>query len=265
MYNEYQTEASMLERERRETIQRLLDLRSFVAIRDIVEATTSSEATIRRLFIEMEEEGLLRRLRGGVELIRPRDAETRREESLDSRIVLNQEKKRRIARRAASVIQEGDTIFIDGGSTTYHLAEFLTGMNVTVVTNSFAIAEHLLGHSRCKVILPEGTVNRESKLILNNLSADPFANYHANRVFMGIEGITESALTNSEPLLIQTERSMIEHSHELVILADGSKFGRIGSLTLCPVERAKRIVTTTDANAELLNALREKGIEIILV
>jgi len=255
----------MLERERSQTILRLLDLRNFATIHDIVEATGASEATIRRTFIEMEEEGLLRRVRGGVELLEGKESRVPVEPSLDSRVGVNREKKRRIAKRAASLISPGDTIFIDGGSTTFHMVEFISALAITVVTNSFAIAEHLVRHSICTVILPEGTVNPSSLLILNNLSSDPFANYHASMVFMGIEGITGKALTNSEPLLIQAERAMIEHAQELVILADGSKFGKIGSLTLCPVERAQRIITTTDADAVLLNALREKGVEILTV
>ena len=154
---------------------------------------------------------------------------------------------------------------IDGGSTTFHMVEHLTRFTITVITNSFAIAQHLVTHSRCTVILPEGTVNADSKLILNNLSVDAFANYHASKAFMGIEGITDTVLTNSEPRLIQMERAMIDHSQELVILADDSKFGTIGHITLCPVERATRIITTKDADANLVSRLREKGIELVLV
>jgi len=111
-------------------------------------------------------------------------------------------------------------------------------------------------HSKCTVILPEGTVNANSLLILNNLTPDPFANYQAAKAFMGIEGISGEALTNSEPLLIQVERAMIAHARELVILADGSKFGKIGTLTLCPVERATKVITTQDADATVVERCR---------
>lgn len=255
----------MLEHERKKTILRLLDLRSFANIHDVVETTGASEATIRRDFSEMEKEKLVRRVRGGVELARPQGPMPLSEPPLNRRLSINQEEKRRIARKACSYIQDGDTVMIDGGSTTFHMVEYLSSFAITVITNSFAIAQHLVTHSRCTVILPEGTVNPDSKLILNNLSADGFANYHASRAFMGIEGITESVLTNSEPLLIQMERAMINHSQELVILADDSKFGTIGHLTLCAVERASKIITTKDANVELVASLRAKGIEIVLV
>jgi DeoR family ulaG and ulaABCDEF operon transcriptional repressor len=145
------------------------------------------------------------------------------------------------------------------------MVEYLSSLSITVVTNSFAIAAHLVNHSNCTVILPEGTVHPSSQLILNNLSADPFANYHASIAFMGIEGISETSLTNSEPLLIQSERAMILHARELVILADETKFGKAGNLALCAVEKASRIVSTKEAEGPLVAALRKKNIEIVLV
>lgn len=258
----------MLERERKQNILRLLDIRGFATIHDIVEATGSSEATIRRDFVEMEKEGLLNRVRGGVERSRTPGTSALNETSeppLEGRLGINSEKKRRIAREACLGIIPGDTIMIDGGSTTFHMAEFLASMELTVVTNSFAIAEHLVRHSRCSVILPEGVVNPRSRLILNYLAPDPFANYSASIAFMGIEGILADRLTNSDPLLIQAERSMIDHARNLVILADETKFGRIGHLTLCPSERASRIITTREADPGLVAALRERGIEVTLV
>ena len=137
--------------------------------------------------------------------------------------------------------------------------------DVTVVTNSFAIAEHLVRHSRCTVIMPEGTVDPGSQLILNTMSPDPFANYKVKKAFMGIEGITETALTNSDPLLIQMERAMIAHAQELIILADETKFGKMGHLILCPIEKAAQIITSLQADASLVRTLRDRGIEVVQV
>jgi DeoR family ulaG and ulaABCDEF operon transcriptional repressor len=261
----------MLERERKDTIFRLLDLHGWASIHDVVEASGASEATIRRDFIEMEAAGLLRRVRGGVELIRAAGAAgaakgaANAEPPLDRRVSVNREKKRRIARQACTYIKPGSTIIIDGGSTTFHMVEYLSSLSITVVTNSFAIASHLLKYSGCTVILPEGRVHPNSQLILNNLCADPFANYQAAIAFMGIEGITETTLTNSEPLLIQSERAMILHAAELVILADETKFGHAGNLALCAVEKATRIIGTKEAEGPLVASLREKRIEVVLV
>lgn len=263
MHNERGSRTEMLERERKETIFRLLDLHTFASVHDVVEATGASEATVRRDFIELENEKRLRRVRGGVELTREHGAALHAEAPLDRRVTINQEKKRRIARQACALIEPGETIMIDGGSTTFHMAEYLA--EVTVVTNSFAIAEHLVRHSRCTVIIPEGTVDPGSQLILNTMSPDPFANYNVRKAFMGIEGITETALTNSDPLLIQMERAMIAHARELIILADETKFGKMGHLILCPIEKAARIITSLQADASFVKTLRAKGIEVVQV
>jgi DeoR family ulaG and ulaABCDEF operon transcriptional repressor len=254
----------MLERQRKETILRLVDLHRFTSVHEVVEATGASESTIRRDFIDLEIEKKLQRVRGGVQRHDDSSSEETisNQPSFDLRTTINQEKKRRIAKEAVSLLKDGETIFIDGGSTTFQMVEFLSSFSLTVVTNSFAVANHLIRHTNCTVILPEGIVDPESQLIMSNLTPDPFQNYAAAKAFMGIQGITDTSLTNSAPLIIQAERAMIAHSQELIILADDSKFGHVGSLTLCPVEKASRIITTADANSEITDQLKEKGIQI---
>ncbi len=259
----------MLERQRKETILRLVEIHKFTSVHDVVEATGASESTIRRDFIDLEDEKKLIRVRGGVQ---------RHPESVsggveggstmppfETRTTINQEKKRRIAKEATHYLADGETIFIDGGTTTFQMVEYLASFALTVVTNSFAVANHLIRHTRCTVILPEGIVDPESQLVLSNLAPDPFHNYAASKAFMGIQGISPTTLTNSAPLIIQAERAMIAHSQELIILADETKFGRVGSLTLCPVEKATRIITTKEADADLIARLQEKGIEVVRV
>ncbi|MCK5250412.1 MAG: DeoR/GlpR transcriptional regulator [Spirochaetaceae bacterium] len=257
----------MLERQRKETIIRLIDLHKFTSVHEVVEATGASESTIRRDFIDLENEKKLLRVRGGVQRHSDAGSEegSSNEPSFDLRTTINQEKKRRIAKKAVSLLNDGETIFIDGGTTTFQMVEFLSSFSLTVVTNSFAVANHLIRHSNCTIILPEGIVDPESQLIMSNLAPDPFQNYAAAKAFMGIQGITVTSLTNSAPLIIQSERAMIAHSQELIILADDSKFGHVGSLTLCPVEKASKIITTKEADPDLTARLSDKGIEIIKI
>lgn len=257
----------MLERQRKDAIIRILSLHGVASIHDVVEATGASESTIRRDFIELEAGGSLQRVRGGVQIPAGADVpdKTQRVSDFDRRTAINHEKKRRIAQKACSLISDGETVFIDGGTTTFHMVEFLSAFSARIVTNSFAVASYLVKHSSCTVILPEGTIDPGTQLILSNLTADPFANYSASKAIMGTGGISETSLTNDEKLVIQTERAMIAHSRELIILADDSKFGKINHLTLCPVERARTVITTGDADPALVSVLREKGIEIVMV
>jgi len=246
---------------------RLLGLHGVTSIHDVVEATGASESTIRRDFIELERDRQLIRVRGGVQLVKELGAIAGHVPAtlFDRRNAVNREKKRRIAQKACTFLRDGETVFIDGGTTTSYMVEFLAAFSLKIVTNSFAIARHLVEHSNCTVILPEGTIDPDTQLVLNNLTADPFANYSGSLAIMGTEGITETSLTNDEKLVMQAERAMIEHARELMVLADDSKFGKIGHLTLCPVEKVSRIITTRDADEHLVRILRDKGIEIVQV
>jgi DeoR/GlpR family transcriptional regulator of sugar metabolism len=257
----------VLEQQRKGAITRLLSLHGVTSIHDVVDATGASESTIRRDFSELERDGRLVRVRGGVQLPENSIAHLGQKpaSSFDRRNAVNREKKRRIAQKACTFLRDGETVFVDGGTTTSYMVEFLSEFSLKIVTNSFAIARHLVDHSNCTVILAEGTIDRDTQLVLNNLTADPYTNYSASMAIMGTGGITETSLTNDEKLVIQSERAMIEHAREVIILADDSKFGKIGHLTLCPVEKASKIITTREADEDLVRVLREKGIDVVQV
>jgi DeoR/GlpR family transcriptional regulator of sugar metabolism len=257
----------VLEQQRKSAVMRLLSLHGVTSIHDVVEATGASESTIRRDFIELERDKKLIRVRGGVQLAGNVGelVDSKSESTFDRRSSVNWEKKRRIARKACSFLRDGETVFIDGGTTTSRMAEFLVAFSLTIVTNSFAIARHLVDYSTCTVILSEGTIDPDSQLVLNNLTADPFSNYSSSMAFMSAEGITGNVLTNDDKLVIQSERAMIAHAREVIILADDTKFGKIGHLTLCPVEKASRIITTTDADPSIVAELRARGVEVVQV
>lgn len=264
----------MLEREREETILRLLRQNRFVSLHEVAALVNASEATVRRDFTRLEREGLLRRLRGGAELLESQDhgsgattalPRTTGELPFEYRKGIMLEKKRLIARKAVSLCQDQETIIIDGGSTIYQMVEFLKEARLQIITNSFAIAVALLEKSHNRIIIPEGIIYPDSQLILNPFKADVFENYSATKVFMGVEGIDEQGATNSEMLLIRTERAMIEHGKELIILADSSKFNRRGNLKLCGFEKIDDIITDSGVPDRYREILPAKGVNLIVV
>ncbi|MCG8479759.1 MAG: DeoR/GlpR family DNA-binding transcription regulator [Spirochaetales bacterium] len=256
-----------MEKEREETIIHLLRQNNFASIRDIVKLTETSEATIRRDFKRLEHEGRIRRLRGGAELS---DREKKNQPDTVVEVPFAYRKgilsgtKRRIAKAAVSLIGHHETIIIDGGSTTYQMAEYLKDLKLTIITNSFAFAEYLIRNGKSQIILPEGVLYPDSLLILNALQADPFRNYHASKVFMGAGGINDRKITNKRMDLIQAERSMIEHGDELVILADSRKFQISGNLYLCDLDRVSTIITDEGILPETAERIRMKGINLVI-
>jgi DeoR family transcriptional regulator, ulaG and ulaABCDEF operon transcriptional repressor len=251
--------------ERRERILRILRQGRYAAVGDIAAVAGSSEATVRRDLAQMETEGLVRRVRGGAELAEGAAGGGSSEPPLEYRKGVRLAAKRRIAEAAAGLCADGETVIIDGGSTTFQMTDFLAARTLTVITNSFAIAEPLVHRSLCTVILAGGIVNPESQLILDPFAANMFANYTASKVFMGVFGIDETGATNTESLLITTEKAMIERARELVVLADSSKIGRRGSLFLCPWEKIGTIITDDGVSAEWRALCAARGVRLLVV
>jgi DeoR family ulaG and ulaABCDEF operon transcriptional repressor len=267
----------MLEGERHRIINNLLSLKGFVRVGDLVDRTGVSEATIRRDLTRMEKEGLLRRVHGGAELSpaaggqRTGKAPGRQEVDgsgfelpLESRKNLHVREKGRIAAAAVSLIEDGETIIIDGGSTTFHMLESLMSKQLTVITNSFAMAGFLVKNSRSQVIVPEGMIYPDSQLILSPFETAVLQNYSASKVFMGAEGIDAKGITNTNALLIQAERAMIERASELIILADSSKFHRHGHLRLCGFDKVSIIITDAGIDTDSKQTAEAAGVKIII-
>ena len=258
----------MLSAERHESILRVLRNGQFASVAEITELLQCSEATIRRDLARLESEGRLRRVRGGAERIElPQDFQPQSMQlPFEYRKGILLEKKRLIGRKAASLCTEGETVIIDGGSTTFQMVEFLLETRLKIITNSFAIAEVLVKRSRNTVILNGGIVYPDSQMILDPFHDETFKNYPATKVFMGAYGIDEMGATNADTLLvIRTERAMIEQGKELIILVDSSKFNRRGNLFLCGFDKISTIITDNGISAEQREMVRSHGVELIVV
>jgi DeoR family transcriptional regulator, ulaG and ulaABCDEF operon transcriptional repressor len=261
----------MLERERQKVILHYLKQHGFISIKELVPILGASEATIRRDLTVLADQGLISRIRGGAELseagegtpsslVPPRLPEASFENRKDSL----RETKRAIAQKAVSLIRPEDTIIIDGGSTTYYMAEFMTALRIQVITNSFAISEFLLKNSSNTIICTGGIIYPEHQIILNPFETDVFRYYYASKVFMSVKGIDENGVTNSDPLLIQTEREMIERGKELILLADSSKFQGTGPLYLCGFDKVRTIITDSGIPDAMRDLLQEKAINLVI-
>jgi len=256
----------MLSAERHESILRVLRHGRFASVAEIRQLLHCSEATIRRDLTTLESQGKLRRVRGGAESVESPGDLLEAQQPFEYRRGILLEKKRLIGRRAASLCADGETVIIDGGSTTFQMVEFLRGVQMKIITNSFAIAEILVKHSRNTVILTGGIVYPDSQLILDPFHDEAFRNYPATKVFMGVYGIDELGATNADTLLIiRTERAMIEQGKELIIVADSSKFNRRGNLFLCGFEKISTIITDNGISPEQREMVQSNGVRLITV
>lgn len=241
--------------------------RPVVTVAQLVELTGASEATIRRDIGALHSEGRLRRVRGGAErsaraawpggLMTPAFEATR---------LQNLPAKRAIARAAAGLIRNGESIIVNGGTTTYCLGPHLAGRDLEVLTNSLDLALYLLGNGGCRVVLPGGDIHREQRMVVSPYTSDTvIEHFYAAKFFLGAHAIRRQGLIEGDPVLIKAEQKMLKQAEEVIALVDGSKFAPRGSLILCPLSGLDRVITDTSAPPEACDMLREAGVAVDVV
>lgn len=253
----------MIESERQRVILSAVQARPVVTVAELVELTASSEATVRRDIAQLHVQKRLRRVRGGAESLAPAPT------SLAGRpfafnATQNIAQKRAIASAATALCEEGDTIIVNGGTTTFQMVHPLATRRLQVFTNSFPIAEHLLHHSRCTIMLPGGTVYREQNIVLSPFDNDVTRNVQARRMFMGAQGVGPLGVAEVDPLVIQAEEKLIGQAEELVILVDSSKFGRRPGLIVRPLSRVDTVITDDRVEDRHVAMLESAGVTVVV-
>ncbi|HZH09029.1 MAG TPA: DeoR/GlpR family DNA-binding transcription regulator [Microvirga sp.] len=254
----------MHERERHRIILSLVQERPVATIQDLMELTEASEATIRRDIAALHVQGRLRRVRGGAEALHPQQISPLAAKPFRISEGENTAKKRAIAREAVALCSDGDAIIINGGTTTFQMVHYLTARRMQVFTNSFAIAEHLIKHSKNQVMLPGGSVYRDQSIILSPFDNDVTRNFYARRMFMGAQGVGTLGVMEQDALIIQAEQKLINQADELVLMVDSTKFQRRSSLILCPLSRVSTLITDDGIPDQARAMIEDAGIKLIV-
>lgn len=253
---------------RHKRLLKLLDEQGEVSTEELMAWLPASAATVRRDLAWLAAHQQLIRLRGGARRL-PRGTEaprgSLRSQAFRDASVRQVAEKRAIARHAASLCQPGDTVIINGGTTTYLMAEFLPAAGLRVLTNSFLLAERLLRDSEHEVILPGGSVYREQNVIVSPFENDVAQHHHASTMFMGAHGLSALGLMETDPLLVQAERRLIQQAEKLVVLADHTKFERRSGLVLCGLDRVACLITDSAAPEAIVQWLERQGLQVVVV
>jgi DeoR family transcriptional regulator, ulaG and ulaABCDEF operon transcriptional repressor len=252
----------MHEKERHNAILNAVRDRPVVTVKEVTALTGASEATVRRDIAALDHSKQLRRVHGGAEALNPAQISGLVGRPFHVSATLNTHKKRAIAKLAADMCVDGEPIIINGGTTTFQMVHCLTLKRLPVFTNSFAIAEHLLKHSKNTVTLPGGTIYREQNIILSPFDNDVSRNFYARRMFMGAQGLGPLGLMESDPLLIQAEQKLIDQAEELVVLVDSSKFLQRSSLILCGLKRIHTVITDDGIGETEMKMLEDQGVAL---
>ena len=254
----------MHERDRHRIILSAVQDRPVVTVVDFCNLTGASEATVRRDIATLAFQNKIKRVRGGAEALNPPQFVGLAGRPFSINKTVHSAEKQAIAVAAVDLCEDGDSIIINGGTTTFQMVHPLASRRMQIFTNSFPIAEHLLKNSKNSIMLSGGTIYREQNIILSPFDNDMTRNFYAKRMFMGAQGIGSVGLMEADPMLIQAEQKLIGQSDELVVLADSSKFANRSSLVLCPLERVNTMITDeyiSDKSAAILEAA---GVKLIV-
>ena len=257
-------ERKLHETERHRVILAAVQSRPVATVGDLVEMTGTSEATIRRDIAALDEQGRLRRVRGGAEALNPPEQAALLGRPFAVNETLNIGAKRAIGEAAAKLCRDGEPIIINGGTTTYQMVHYLMDRRMSVFTNSFAIAEHLLHHSRNTVVIPGGTVYREQNVILSPFGGVVASHFYAKRMFIGCQALGRLGLMEADPMIIQSELTLIDQAEELIVLADSSKFSGRSSLILCGLDRIATVITDGGIRDEDRAMLEAAGVDLVV-
>jgi DeoR/GlpR family transcriptional regulator of sugar metabolism len=239
----------VLVEERRQRVLDLVSQRGFVSLTDLTEAIPMSESTLRRDLDYWHHQGLLRRTHGGAMYVGDAGSFPALEERSTSQL----EEKKAIARLAAARIRDGDTVLLDGGTTTLEVARQLVGRPLQVVTNSLPIATLFASRPETDLVFLGGYIYPRTGVALGPLTVRMMEDLHVQQTIMSVGGITTKGLFNSNLLLVETERQMMRCADEVVVVADHTKIGRPALAFLCEAGA----VDTLIVDAALTPAQRE--------
>jgi DeoR/GlpR family transcriptional regulator of sugar metabolism len=241
-------------------IRDLLEDREFVDLETLCRELGASESSVRRDLVQLERAGIVKRVHGGALAVQPRghllDYAWQRDRQSDE--------KRRIGERAASLIEDDQTVILDGGSTVASVAERLAGRSLRVITNSIPIVRILRDSRNIDLTLTGGYVFPRLEIVLGPLCEHMLASVAADLLVMGIGGVTADGFSNNNTLLVGSERKMIEVSRRVCIVADSSKFGRPAMTPLAPLDVADVVVSDSGLSSDHRSLLEAAGIEVVL-
>ncbi|WP_371417133.1 transcriptional repressor AgaR [Granulicella sp. S156] len=248
--------------ERRQRMLELIQRDGRVLVSELSDIFGISRITIRKDLDYLESKGLLQRSHGGA---LPRSS-VLIDPPLKAKEQHQLKEKQRIAAAAVKLIQEGQCVLLDSGTTTTAIARALSGFtNLTIITNAVNIATEL-AETDFDVILTGGTLRKSSFSLAGPIAEDMIREIHADILFLGVDGFDAKAgLTTPNVLEARINRAMVHTAEKVVMVCDSTKFGRRSLSLIVPADAIHTVITDSNLPADQEEAIRGLGIELILV
>lgn len=252
----------MLIDERRQYILGRIQRDGRVIVGELSEELQISQITIRKDLDYLQSKGLIQRSHGGALRVQPSALV---DPTLQEKQQQHSQEKERIAAQALNMVEEGQCVILDSGTTTTAIAEGLKRFSsLTVVTNAVNIAEELAG-TDLEVVLVGGTLRRNSFSLVGPFAEDNLAELHADILFLGVDGFDlEVGITTPNVLEARVNRAMVKAARKVVVVCDSSKFQRRSLSLIASLEAVHCVVTDRELPELTVEGLRARKIEVIL-
>ncbi len=246
--------------ERQQRIEAYLQRVEFASLEELSKEVDASQSTVRRDLAFLEGAGNIRRTHGGARLVNPRSDEF----TFSARDTHQLAEKETIGRAGAELIRPGESVIIDAGTTPFHVARNLESKKPQIITNSLPVANLYASASMVEIVVSGGVIYPRLGVLVGPLAVESFSKMHADVAVMGAGGITLEGISNSHGLLVEIQLAMMRAARRVIFCLDHTKFGRKSLSHVCGLENVHVIVTDAAAPADLVQALRANGREVIL-
>lgn len=254
-----ESEMAMLAEERRSRMLEIVQQKRFASLSELVEQLAVSESTVRRDLELLEEIGAARRIHGGV-LYTGASPQMPHFESQEGHQASG---KRAIARQTAELISDGETLLLDGGSTTYEVARWLVGRPLHIVTTSLPVANLFASDANSDLVFIGGNICPRS-----GVARGPYANAMLERVrvrktILSVAAVNDEGYFNNDLLLVETERAMMRAADEVIVVADSTKFGRSSLAHICELSDVDKLVADSSLGEHWHDVLSRAGVTVV--
>lgn len=172
--------------------------------------------------------------------------------------------KRAIGLAAAGLVEDHETILLDGGSTTYELARQLVGRPLQVVTNSLPVAQLLSASDSIDLVMIGGCVRGRTAVAIGPMTETMIRGISVSKAFLSVAGVTDRGFFNSDMMLVENEKAMLAATDRAIVVSDSSKFGRVSLSRLCGLGDVHVVISDSDLDSRWKQTLDSSGVELRL-
>ncbi len=254
----------MLAVERRNKIEQIINKEKSVLVVELAKQFEVTTETIRGDLEKLEKQGVLVRTYGGAMIAESSEPEL----AITERDTVNYEGKQRIGQRAAQLIKDGETIFLDASTSAWHLARYIkVKRGLTVITNADKIVSELSSCDHIHTICTGGQLTARNMSFVGRTAEKTIReNYYANKFFFSCKGITLSrGLVDSSEAEAEIKKAMLDLSESAIFLCDKNKIGKLGVPQIAGLDRIDCFITDAKLSEEWTEALAKKDVKLLMV